>query len=142
MEIYICESDQLEEGGKGVRFPVQIWGDVTTGFVVRYDGQIHGYLNRCAHVPIELDWEKGLFFESSGIYIMCSTHGAIYVPETGSCVGGPCKGGRLRKLTVHEREQKIYWQPDAQVQAVLVEVKAESSPEVTPETGVKPLDND
>ncbi len=110
--ILICASAEVEEGGKGVRFPVQVWGDACTGFVVRYSGQVHGYLNRCAHVPIELDWEKGSFFESSGLYIMCSTHGAVYVPETGYCAGGPCKGGRLRKLAIEEREGQIFWQPD------------------------------
>jgi nitrite reductase/ring-hydroxylating ferredoxin subunit len=113
--IYICAAAEVEEGGKGVRFPVQVWGDATTGFVVRYDGQLHAYLNRCAHVPIELDWEKGTFFESSGLYIMCSTHGAIYVPETGFCAGGPCKGGRLRKIALQERDGDVFWQPDDMV---------------------------
>lgn len=116
-ELFICNAAEVEEGGKGVRFPVQVWGDQTTGFVVRYDGQAHAYLNRCAHVPIELDWEKGVFFESGGLYLMCSTHGAIYVPETGFCAGGPCKGGRLRKITVLERDGMLFWQPDETVKA-------------------------
>ncbi|MCG2582820.1 Rieske 2Fe-2S domain-containing protein [Massilia sp. TS11] len=110
--LYICASEAVAEGGKGVRFPVTAFGDAATGFVVRYDGQVRGYLNRCAHVPIELDWNEGDFFESSGLYIMCSTHGAIYVPETGHCAGGPCKGGRLRPIAVHEADGKIYWTPD------------------------------
>lgn len=116
-ELFICNAAEVEEGGKGVRFPVQVWGDQTTGFVVRYDGQPHAYLNRCAHVPIELDWEQGVFFESGGLYLMCSTHGAIYVPETGFCAGGPCKGGRLRKIGVVERDGKLFWQPDDTVKA-------------------------
>jgi nitrite reductase/ring-hydroxylating ferredoxin subunit len=111
-EIFICNSEELEEGGKGIRFPLRAGGDDATGFVVRYDGTAHGYLNRCAHVPVELDWTPGEFFEGSGLYIMCATHGAIYVPETGHCTGGPCRGGRLRKMQVTEVEGKIYWQPD------------------------------
>jgi nitrite reductase/ring-hydroxylating ferredoxin subunit len=110
--VFICDADALAEGGRGVRFAVSAFGDAATGFVVRYDGKAHAYLNRCAHVPIELDWAEGEFFESSGLYLMCSTHGAIYVPESGACVGGPCKGGRLRPITVHEEKDKIYWQPD------------------------------
>lgn len=111
-DIYICEAIALEEGGKGVRFPVTAGAEDTTGFVVRYGGVVYGYLNRCAHVPIELDWAEGEFFESSGLYLMCSTHGAIYDPETGRCAGGPCRGGRLRPLTVTARDGKLYWQPD------------------------------
>ena len=111
-DIYICDAGALEEGGKGVRFPLTAGAEDTTGFVVRYGGQVYGYLNRCAHVPIELDWAEGEFFESSGLYLMCSTHGAIYEPETGRCAGGPCRGGRLRPLSVIERDGKLYWQPD------------------------------
>jgi nitrite reductase/ring-hydroxylating ferredoxin subunit len=110
--IYICEAGALEEGGRGVRFPITAGGEDTTGFVVRYGGTVYGYLNRCAHVPIELDWAEGEFFESSGLYLMCSTHGAIYDPETGRCAGGPCRGGRLRPLAVVEQDGKLYWQPD------------------------------
>jgi nitrite reductase/ring-hydroxylating ferredoxin subunit len=111
-EILICASDAIADGGRGMRFPVSAGGENTTGFVVRYGGKAYAYLNRCAHVPIELDWAEGEFFESSKLYIMCSTHGAIYLPENGQCAGGPCRGGRLRPITVTERDQNIYWRPD------------------------------
>jgi len=110
--ILICASEDVQEGGKGVRFPLTAGEHDSTGFVVRYDGMVYGYLNRCAHVPIELDWSPGEFFEGSGLYIMCSTHGAIYDPETGHCSGGPCKGGRLRVINVSEKEGKVFWYPD------------------------------
>jgi len=110
--IPICASAALEEGGKGVRFPLTAGGEDRTGFVIRYDGRIYGYLNRCAHVPIELDWNEGEFFESSGLYLMCSTHGALYTPETGHCAGGPCRGGRLRPITVFEQDGQVFWEPD------------------------------
>lgn len=115
VEILICATAALEEGGKGVRFPVTAGGEDMTGFVVRYNNIAHAYLNRCAHVPIELDWAEGEFFESSGLYLMCSTHGAIYAPESGRCEGGPCRGGRLRPITVMERDNQIFWQPDEYV---------------------------
>ncbi len=116
--IPICASDAVAEGGKGVRFAVAAGSYDTTGFVVRYDGVVRGYLNRCAHVPIELDWAEGEFFESSGLYLMCSTHGAIYAPDSGRCVGGPCRGGSLRVIKVIERDQHIYWQPDEFIRPV------------------------
>jgi nitrite reductase/ring-hydroxylating ferredoxin subunit len=116
-EVIVCASGDVVEGGAGVRFPVQAFGDAATAFVVRYGGKAHAYLNRCAHVPIELDWVKGEFFESSGLYLMCATHGAIYLPDSGLCAGGPCRGGRLRALAVREEEGRIFWQPDQQIQA-------------------------
>ncbi len=112
VEIWICSSQDLTEGGKGIRFPVTAGEFDTTGFVIRNDGAVYGYLNRCAHVPMELDWTPGEFFEGSGLYLMCSTHGAIYDPKTGQCSGGPCRGGRLRVINVSEKEGNIFWSPD------------------------------
>jgi nitrite reductase/ring-hydroxylating ferredoxin subunit len=112
ISIPICAADALLDGGKGIRFPVTAGGEDGTGFAVRYDGTVYAYLNRCAHVPIELDWNEGDFFESSGLYLMCATHGALYVPDSGRCAGGPCRGGRLRPITVFERENQVFWQPD------------------------------
>jgi nitrite reductase/ring-hydroxylating ferredoxin subunit len=117
VEVLICDSDAVVDGGKGVRFPVLAYGEPGTGFVIRHSGKAHAYLNRCAHVPMELDWFQGEFFESSGLYLMCATHGAIYLPESGLCAGGPCKGGKLRPIPVHEVDNKIYWRPDEHIRA-------------------------
>jgi nitrite reductase/ring-hydroxylating ferredoxin subunit len=115
-EVFICSSDALVDGGVGVRFPVLAFGDEATGFVVRHGGKVYGYLNRCAHIPVELDWFKGEFFESNKLHLMCSTHGAIYAPESGVCTGGPCRGGRLRAIAVRESADGVYWQPDQHFQ--------------------------
>ena len=113
--IYICDSESLDEGGKGIRFPVTVGDDDLTAFVVRYGQEPRAYLNRCAHLPMELDWTEGEFFESSGLYLMCATHGALYEPDTGHCAGGPCRGGRLHAINVIERDKKIFWEPDEYV---------------------------
>lgn len=110
--VYICESSDVADGGTGIRFPVTAGGEDCTAFVIRFGEHAHAYLNRCAHVPMELDWNRGEFFESSGLYLMCATHGALYEPQTGHCAGGPCRGGRLHKIGVVEQDGKIYWQPD------------------------------
>lgn len=110
--VFVCEAGDLVDGGRGRRFPVLAWGHAATGFVVRYGGQAYAYLNRCVHMPIELDWNEGDFFESSGTYLVCSTHGAVYQPESGKCAGGPCRGGSLSPIPVVEKDGKIYWQPD------------------------------
>jgi nitrite reductase/ring-hydroxylating ferredoxin subunit len=114
--VRICAADEMIEGGKGIRRDAIGRDGAAVVFFVRYAGEPHGYLNRCAHVPMELDWSEGEFFESSGLYLMCATHGAIYEPDTGKCVGGPCRGARLRKVPVEERDtpegRVVYWLPD------------------------------
>ena len=104
----ICPSQDLPERGIGVRFSVATARGPIPAFVVRYRGRVQGYLNRCAHVQVELDAQPGEFFDVAGLYLVCSTHGAAYVPETGYCIGGPCKGQRLTKLAVEEHDGGVY----------------------------------
>lgn len=104
----ICATQDLPERGTGVRFSVETAQGTLPAFVVRYRGKVQGYLNRCAHVRVELDAEPGKFFDVAGLYLVCGTHGAAYVPETGFCIGGPCKGQRLTKLAVEEDDGGIY----------------------------------
>ncbi len=104
----ICRGEELADGGRGVRFQVESEGGPLAAFVLRHRGRIHAYLNRCAHVGVELDWMPGEFLDDSRLYLICSTHGATYLPESGECVGGPCRGGRLTSLPVFERDGGVY----------------------------------
>jgi nitrite reductase/ring-hydroxylating ferredoxin subunit len=104
----ICESAALAEGGKGMRFTLVRHGATVSAFVIRYGGRVHAYLNSCAHIPVELDWLEGEFFDKYGLYLICSTHGATYEPATGYCIMGPCKGQHLVALKVAERGGKIF----------------------------------
>lgn len=111
----ICPSDTLVDGGRGVRFDVKFMSEPVPAFAVRHKGAVVAYLNRCAHVAMELDWQPGEFFEPDAEYLMCATHGALYDPATGACRGGACMGhGGLRALTVVEREGMVFWVPDSQ----------------------------
>ena len=107
-ERLICPSADLVEKSRGIRFDLPDLGERITGFVVRYNGRPHAYLNSCAHVPVELDWQEGDFFDLSRQYLICATHGAHYQPETGLCVLGPCKGKALQGLKVSEHDGHIY----------------------------------
>ena len=104
----ICAPGDIEERGRGVRFEVATPTGPAPAFVVRYRGVAHAYVNRCAHARVELDWNHGEFFDFSGLYLVCTTHGAIYRPESGDCVGGPCRGQRLVKLEIEEQAEGIY----------------------------------
>lgn len=104
----ICASADLVEGGRGVRFTLRRGGEEVPAFALRYDGVVRAYVNRCQHVPVELDWEEGAFFDYAGLHIVCSTHGAAYLPDTGQCVAGPCKGRRLTGVPVQESDGRVW----------------------------------
>ena len=107
----IARSDELADGGKGVRFTVHWQGEHAAAFAVRHQGVVHAYLNRCRHVPTELDWQDGRFFDSSGLYLICSLHGALYRPDSGLCVAGPCSGAQLVRIELIEAAGQVHWQP-------------------------------
>jgi nitrite reductase/ring-hydroxylating ferredoxin subunit len=107
----LCRSDELVEKGNAFVFDVLQYREPAHAFVMRFDGQVVAYLNRCLHVPTEMDWQYGEFLDSGKEFIMCSIHGAVYEPLTGRCAGGPCGRGRLTVIEVVERDGQVYWYP-------------------------------
>lgn len=104
----ICAREDIEEGGRGARFEVFHAGEVLPAFVIRFGGKARAYLNRCGHIPVELDYLPGEFFDASRLYLVCATHGALHDPATGACLGGRCNGRGLIPLPVVEEVDGIY----------------------------------
>ena len=103
-----CKSADLADSGDAVQFEVLYGGHSCRAFAIRFDGQVHAYLNRCAHIPMEMDYQENRFFDHTGRWLVCATHGATYHPATGECAGGPCRGG-LVKVEVTERDNVVRW---------------------------------
>lgn len=111
----LCASDELAERGRAKVWNVQLWRGAATAFALRFDGQVVAYVNRCAHVPTEMDWQPGEFLDMDRRWILCSIHGAAYEPADGRCVGGPCGRQRLIAIATEERDGQVYWYPSADV---------------------------
>ncbi|HEY6134373.1 MAG TPA: Rieske 2Fe-2S domain-containing protein [Rubrivivax sp.] len=131
----LCESAALEEAGKAHVFDVMEYGRPARAFVLRFDGAVVGYLNRCLHVPTEMDWQEGQFLDADKRFIVCSIHGATYEPSDGQCVGGPCGRGKLTALQVHEVGGQVHWYPSRDIQPVRFD---EPDPPPFPDTGSSP----
>ena len=114
----LCPSSTLEEGGCAWVWDVLQHGRPARAFVLRFDGQARAYLNRCLHVPVELDWQPGEFLDAERRFIICSVHGATYEPADGRCVGGPCGRGRLTLLDVAEVSGQVCWYPSCDIRPV------------------------
>ena len=92
------ESRKFEFKRDGVHFE---------GFVLRLNGDLFAYENRCKHHPLPLDYGDGRFFTPDGDYLVCSSHGALYEPATGKCVQGPCAGASLTPMPVSTVDGEI-----------------------------------
>jgi nitrite reductase/ring-hydroxylating ferredoxin subunit len=104
----LCNSHELIDSGDAVPFDVVYAGQTCRAFAVRYLGQPQAYLNRCTHVAMEMDYQPNKFYDLSGTWLICATHGAYYQPDTGRCAGGPCRGG-LVKIQLTERDGVVHW---------------------------------
>jgi nitrite reductase/ring-hydroxylating ferredoxin subunit len=111
----LCASQDMRDGDCAVPFDVVYGGQTCRAFAVRYQGQVHAYLNRCTHVAMELDWQPDRFFDDTGQWLLCGTHGASYAPNTGACVGGPCRGG-LVKIDLSEANGVVFWHSSPNLQ--------------------------
>ena len=114
----LCASVELAERGRAWVWDVLQYGRPARAFALRFDGRIVAYLNRCVHVPTEMDWQEGQFLDMDKRWILCSIHGASYEPANGRCVGGPCGSGRLTPVQVVEVEGQVYWYPSRDIRPV------------------------
>ncbi|MGQ4878217.1 Rieske (2Fe-2S) protein [Billgrantia sp. LNSP4103-1] len=92
----IAHLDELKGmPSRGVVLP-----DGRSAFLVRVHGRISAFVNRCPHRQVPLNLPDGDFLESSRELIQCGVHGALFLPESGECVFGPCQGRSLEPLPV------------------------------------------
>ncbi len=103
----ICARDHLQDSGTAARFVVEFDGRQLDAFAISFQGKVHAYVNSCPHRGTTLDWEPGQVFDHSGIYLVCATHGALFEPESGRCVGGPCQGASLARIQVEESAGQV-----------------------------------
>jgi len=115
--IPLCNSGDLTDGSDAVPFGVVYHGRPCRAFAIRFQGQVHAYLNRCMHVPMEMDMLPNRFFDHSGQWLICATHGATYRPDTGACAGGPCRGG-LIAIDLTELDGQVHWHTDDNLQPI------------------------
>ncbi len=79
---------------------------------MRKGKQVYGYINRCPHTGVNLEWLPDQFLDISGSFIQCATHGALFGIEDGVCVRGPCAGDKLQaiELLIARGEVFLYQQ--------------------------------
>ncbi len=114
----MCAAEALAERGLAHVFDVLLWGRPARAFAMRFDGRVVAYVNRCSHVPVEMDWQPGQFLDLDKRWIVCSIHGATYEPADGRCVGGPCGRSKLMAIRAAESGGQVYWYPSPDIRPV------------------------
>ncbi len=102
----ICAVADLEAtGAKEFEFgnPRRYWG-----FVLRWAGDVRGYVNACPHLGLPLNLSGDHFFDAEGKLLLCRMHGALFRPLDGFCVSGPCAGASLQRLEIAVRDDAVW----------------------------------
>lgn len=94
----LCRLDDLPEG-EAVALDVLLPDGEENLIVLRRGDQVRAWLNICPHAGRRLDWAPGRFLLDKGL-LVCATHGASFRTDDGACVGGPCRGDRLRAVAL------------------------------------------
>jgi nitrite reductase/ring-hydroxylating ferredoxin subunit len=102
----LCQADEVGEG-KGRGFRLGQGAEQFAVFVIRSAGVLHAYVNSCPHIGTPLDWLPDRFFDRSGEHLLCGTHGALFRPQDGLCVRGPCLGHSLQPAPIHVEDGAI-----------------------------------
>ncbi len=91
---FLCALDDIADpGSRG--FLYRSGEALFLGFVVRRAGGVRGYVDSCPHAGMPLALAPNRYLTREGDLILCSSHGALFRPDDGLCVGGPCAGKRL-----------------------------------------------
>lgn len=83
--------------------------------VLRRGDQAIAYRNSCPHLDVAMEYMKDRFMSADGRYIMCYAHNARFLPDTGLCIYGPCRGESLTPVPVITIDDCVWLasQPDA-----------------------------
>ena len=95
--ILLARVEELPPGATK-KFTFDANGRKTEAFLANFRGELVAYVNRCVHLPITLDLDDNDFFTGDGNLFVCKTHGSVYDPKAGKCVGGPGQGKSLERL--------------------------------------------
>lgn len=98
--------------GQSRKFKIELNGTIQEGFVVNLNDSVVAYQNVCRHLPISLDFGDGQILTQDGSHFICATHGALYEPQSGLCVAGPCAGLSLDPIRVVIEDEWIVAIPE------------------------------
>jgi nitrite reductase/ring-hydroxylating ferredoxin subunit len=77
------------------------------GFVTRTGGVVAGWVDSCPHAGMPLAVIPNRYLTREGDLILCASHGALFRPHDGVCVGGPCAGKALTPWPVKVEDATV-----------------------------------
>jgi len=105
--VFLCPGDALAEG-QYREFQVERDGQPEWLIATRLRGQPRAWRNICPHQGRPLNFAPDRFLTDELNRLVCAHHGAVFEPDSGACVSGPCQRAELSALAVFERDDGIH----------------------------------
>ena len=86
-------ADLADPGSRGFMF--RSGDQLFLGFIVRRGESVTGFVDHCPHAGMPLAMLPDRYLTREGDLILCTSHGALFRPKDGVCIGGPCAGKAL-----------------------------------------------
>lgn len=102
----LCRVTELADPGAR-EFELQLEAATISGFILHWRGGWYAYRNRCPHTGVSLNWLPDQFYDVAFEFVQCSLHGALFRPQDGLCIYGPCVGRSLEPLPVIMRGAEV-----------------------------------
>jgi len=83
-------------------------GFMQDAFLIYFKQRCYAYENSCPHTGVNLNWQEQQFFSLDGFFLQCSMHGALFKPDSGLCVRGPCQGECLKPINIVIEDGMVY----------------------------------
>lgn len=104
--VQLCRLEELAEpGARGFSF--RTGEALFAGFIVRHGGKVSGFEDRCPHAAMPLALMPNRYLTAEGDLILCASHGALFRPADGVCIGGPCAGRALTPWPVAVEDGEV-----------------------------------
>lgn len=92
----LCALGELEPtGAKGVTL-----ADGREIVVVLSSAGPRAFLNSCPHTGVTLETFPDRFLDAERSSLVCTVHGARFLPVSGLCISGPCAGRSLAPISI------------------------------------------
>lgn len=118
-DFFLCLLSDLEE-----MQAIELTIEERQLFAIRQDNQLFAYWNSCPHMGIPLNWMPEKFLDLDGVFLQCSSHGALFKIDDGECVGGPCIGDHLSPVTLKRDGDQFFIAANQPLPALLVNLRA------------------
>lgn len=106
-KVFLCKSEELTEGSYR-EFVVEQADSPLYLVATRHNGNPRAWFNICPHQGRNLNWAPDRFLKDADGNLVCAHHGAVFEPDAGRCVSGPCRNANLKAVALTESAEGIH----------------------------------